>query len=310
MKFTKMQGCGNDYVYINCFPTKNLNGDDLPSSCLTDGVPEAGKGGKETCDHYVISNPSDLAIKISDRHFGVGADGLILIEPSEHADAFMHMFNLDGSEGSMCGNGIRCVAKYIYDHGIIPKERDTAFIETKAGIREIRLFKENGRVARASVAMGEARLDGNLKETIEICGMDLCFVPINVGNPHAIYFLEDNPALKVKKVSQLDLLKYGQYFENHPRFPDKVNSEFVDIVSPSEINFRVWERGSGETLACGTGATAAVAAGIYLGKLENEVLVHLAGGDLFIKTDVARKFFHMEGPAVEVFEGDYPYGDS
>ncbi|MBO5598760.1 MAG: diaminopimelate epimerase [Oribacterium sp.] len=277
MKFTKMQGCGNDYVYVNCFSEK-------------------------------VTDPSSLAVKIADRHFGVGGDGLILIEPSDKADAYMHMFNLDGSEGNMCGNGIRCVAKYIYDHGIIPSDRDEAVIDTKSGLKKIKLYTDNGKMTHATVDMGIAKLTSELPEDITVHGMHLRFIGIDVGNPHAIYFLSDNPELNVSKVSDLDFLLYGHDFETHERFPEKVNSEFIRIISPTEIDFRVWERGSGETLACGTGATAAVAAGCMAKKLQpdTEVTVHLIGGDLKIKYESATGQCFMTGPAVEVFSGDFP----
>ena len=277
MKFTKMQGCGNDYVYVNCFSEK-------------------------------VADPSSLAVKIADRHYGVGGDGLILIEPSDKADAYMHMFNLDGSEGNMCGNGIRCVAKYIYDHGIIPNDRDEAVIDTKSGLKKIKLYTDNGKMTHATVDMGIAKLTSELPEDITVHGMHLRFIGIDVGNPHAIYFLSDNPELNVSKVSDLDFLLYGHDFETHERFPEKVNSEFIRIISPTEIDFRVWERGSGETLACGTGATAAVAAGCMAKKLQpdTEVTVHLIGGDLKIKYESATGRCFMTGPAVEVFSGDFP----
>lgn len=278
MKFTKMHGCGNDYVYVNCF-------------------------------EFQPKEPAALAVRISDRHFGVGSDGLILIEPSERADAYMHMFNADGSEGSMCGNGIRCVAKYLYDHGLIPAERRETVIDTKSGSRKLRFEVQDGKLTEATVDMGEARLDSELPEAIEVQGMALSYIGINVGNPHAVYFLEDNPALGTDSVRGLDFAAYGSAFENHPRFPDKVNSEFVRVLSPREIDFRVWERGSGETLACGTGATAAVAAGIFAGKLEDEVKVHLIGGDLTIRYARPEGRFYLSGPAAEVFEGEYDVQD-
>lgn len=277
MKFTKMQGCGNDYVYVNCFSES-------------------------------VKDPSSLAVKIADRHFGVGGDGLILIEPSDKADAYMHMFNLDGSEGNMCGNGIRCVAKYIYDHGIIPNDRDEAVIDTKSGLKKIKLYTDNGKMTHATVDMGIAKLTSELPEDITVHGMHLRFIGIDVGNPHAVYFLSDNPELNVSEVSDLDFLLYGHDFETHERFPEKVNSEFIKVISETEIDFRVWERGSGETLACGTGATASVAAGCMAGKLkaDTEVTVHLIGGDLKIKYESATGRCFMTGPAVEVFSGDFP----
>lgn len=275
MRFTKMQGCGNDYVYVNCF--------------------------SEQVDH-----PEELAKKIADRHYGVGGDGLILIEPSAKADAFMHMFNLDGSEGNMCGNGIRCVAKYIYDHGMIPKDRTEATIDTRSGLKNIKLYTKDGKMEQATVDMGEVTLTSSLPESITVHGMNLSFIGIDVGNPHAVYFLQDNPQLNVSKVSDLDFSLYGKDFECHPRFPQKVNSEFIEVISRDEINFRVYERGSGETLACGTGATAAVAAGYMAGYLDREVLVHLVGGDLKIQYDEATGHAYMTGPAVSVFTGDFP----
>ena len=274
MKFTKMEGLGNDYVYVNAFKEK-------------------------------VENPGELARRIADRHFGVGGDGLILIEPSDKADAYMHMFNADGSEGSMCGNGIRCVAKYIYDHGIVEKERRQLRIETKSGIKDIEIFVKNGKMERATVDMGEVKLDGELPENIEVRGMSLQFVGIDVGNPHAVYFLEDNPELSVSSVSELDLERIGKDFEEHPRFPDKVNAEFIQVLSPTEIRFRVYERGSGETLACGTGATAAVVAGILMGRLEDKATVHLLGGDLEISYDKKTGHAFMTGPAREVFSGEW-----
>ncbi|MBR1672593.1 MAG: diaminopimelate epimerase [Fretibacterium sp.] len=274
MKFTKMQGCGNDYVYVDCF--------------------------SET-----VADPSALARRIADRHYGVGGDGLILIEPSEGADAAMRMFNQDGSEGGMCGNGIRCVAKYIYDHGLIPSLRREALINTRSGPRRIELLVRDGKVQEATVDMGQPTLSSQLSEAIVVCGMDLSFTGVDVGNPHAVYFLEDNAALGAAHVEELALEELGSSFETHPRFPDRVNSEFIEIVSPAEVRFRVWERGSGETLACGTGATAAVFAGILMGKLEKDVLVHLPGGDLRIRYDSASGHCFMTGPAVEVFSGDF-----
>ena len=276
MRFTKMHGCGNDYVYVDCFA--------------------------ET-----VGDPNALARAVSDRHCGVGGDGLILICPSDTADARMRMFNADGSEGVMCGNGIRCVAKYIYDHGIVPPERRSAVIDTNDGPKTVELTVESGAVTSVTVDMGAPKLTSALPEPIVVRSMNLRFVGVDAGSPHAVYFLEDNPALGVMAVGQLDLPLYGRDFETHPRFPDRVNSEFIAVRSPEEIDFRVWERGSGETLACGTGATAAVYAGIRLGKLADEVLVHLRGGDLRIRHDPATGRCFMTGPAAEVFTGDFPW---
>ena len=271
MQFTKMEGLGNDYIYIDCFREK-------------------------------VENPEDLAIKMSDRHFGVGGDGIILIEPSDKADAYMHMFNADGSEGAMCGNGIRCTAKYIYDHGIVRPDIPLIKIETKSGMKEIRYEVKDGKLFQATVDMGEVKLDSNLPEKIQVEDLNLSFVGINTGNPHAIYFLEDNPVLG-ESIYTIDFARYGKSFESHSRFPNRVNSEFIEIKNRKEINFRVYERGSGETLACGTGATAAVVAGNLLGKLDEEVLVHLLGGELKIFDDKESKHAFMTGEAREVFSG-------
>lgn len=279
MRFSKMHGCGNDYIYINCF--------------------------EET-----VPDPNGLAREMSDRHFGVGSDGLILIVPTEGADAYMRMFNADGSEGDMCGNAIRCVAKYIYDHGIIPADRRTATINTHDGLKPITFEVENGKVRRVTVDMGIPRLTSELPEDIVVDGMPLKFIGVDTGSKHAVYFLEDNPAFGTQAVRELPLDRFGRAFETHPRFPDRVNSEFVRIHSRREIEFRVWERGSGETLACGTGATAAVFAGVLSGKLDHDVLVHLTGGDLRIRVDADSRRCFMTGPAVEVFTGEYtPCGD-
>ncbi|MCR5826338.1 MAG: diaminopimelate epimerase [Oscillospiraceae bacterium] len=279
MRFTKMQGCGNDYIYVNCFAQR-------------------------------VTRPDVLARRISDRHFGVGADGLILIEPSEDADAFMHMFNADGSEGSMCGNGIRCTAKYLYDHGLVPSTRRSVRIDTRSGPREISFRVAHGRATELTVDMGTPHLTGAVPEAITVAGMALHCVGVDMGNPHAVYFLDDNPALAVKTVRELALARYGSYFETHPRFPERVNSEFIEVLSPAEVNFRVWERGSGETLACGTGAAAAVFAGIAAGKLQDAVLVHLSGGDLRVRCDAQSGHCFLSGGAEEVFSGDYPEADA
>ena len=273
MRFTKMQGCGNDYVYIDCF-----------------------------CE--AVADPSELAKKIADRHFGVGGDGLILIEPSDRSDAKMRMFNRDGSEGDMCGNGIRCVAKYVYDHGLIPASRHEALIDTRSGVRAIELSVEEGKVVEATVDMGKPHLTSRMPELLSVQGMELSFIGVNVGNLHAVYFLEDNAPLG-SRVSELKLETFAPSCEIHERFPERVNSEFIEIISQGEINFRVWERGSGETLACGTGATAAVFAGARAGKLAHEVLVHLQGGDLRIRYDAESGRCFMTGPAVEVFSGNF-----
>ncbi len=276
MKFTKMQGCGNDYIYVDCFAEQ---------------TPE---------------EPESLARRISRRHYGVGSDGLILIGPSERADAFMYMFNADGTESAMCGNGVRCVAKYVYDHGLVPRERRAVRVETRAGVKEIAFRVENGKASELSVDLGHPLLTGPVPENITILGMPLRMIGVDVGNPHAVYFLEDNAALGAKSVSELDLERMGRAFETSERFPERVNSEFVDVVSRREIRFRVWERGSGETLACGTGTVATVYAGICAGKLDDEVLVHLPGGDLRVRHESASGHCFLIGDAVEVFSGEYP----
>ena len=200
MKFTKMEGAGNDYIYIDCFREK-------------------------------VDNPKELAIKMSDRHFGVGGDGIILIERSDNAD---------GSEGAMCGNGIRCTAKYIYDHGIVSPETPVMKIETKSGIKEIRYEAKDGKLYKATVDMGKVKLDSDLPEKIQIDGLHLSFVGIDTGNPHAVYFLEDNPVLG-KSIYEIDFSRYGHSFDTHPRFPERVNSEFIEIKTRGEFNLRVYE---------------------------------------------------------------------
>ena len=273
MHFTKMQGCGNDYIYIDCFMEN-------------------------------VTNPEELSRKLSDRHFGIGGDGIILIQPTDKADAFMQLYNADGSAGSMCGNGIRCVAKYVYDYGLIPSTRDYALIDTPAGTKRIALTVECGKVTRACVDMGTARIDGELPEAITVHNIGLKFIGVDVGNDHAVYFLEDNPELEgIMTWPDSRFASEGEYFERHSRFPRRVNSEFIGVISRSEINMRVYERGSGETMACGTGATASVFAGVMAGKLEREVTVHLRGGDLVIRVDGDNRCY-MSGPAVEVFSGE------
>ena len=270
MRFTKMQGIGNDYVYVNCF--------------------------EET-----VADPAAVARFVSDRHFGIGSDGLILIGPSGTADCRMDMYNMDGSRGVMCGNGVRCVGKYAYDHGLVPGDRRSLTVETLAGVKTIELTVEekNGRfTARLlTVDMGEARLTSELPEPINVDGRDYSFVGISVGNPHAVYFMDS--------IDDLRLDRIGPSFEMHPRFqPDRVNTEFIQLVDRNHIRMRVWERGSGETWACGTGATASAAAAILMGYTEDEVEVELRGGKLRIRLDRESGHLFMTGPAVEVFRGD------
>lgn len=263
MKFTKMQGVGNDYVYVNCF--------------------------EET-----VEEPAETAIKVSRRHFGIGSDGLILIGPSEKADCRMRMFNADGSEGEMCGNAIRCVGKYVYEHGIIQKE--SLAVETLGGVKVLELTVKDGKVPCVTVDMGEPQLTSELPESIMVERQAYEFVGISVGNPHAVYFVDD--------VETLDLEKMGPAFENHSRFPERVNSEFVQVIDKSHIRMRVWERGSGETYGCGTGATASVMACILMGYTDSTVEVALTGGKLTIRWDREKGRAYMTGEAVEVYHGE------
>lgn len=264
MKFTKMHGIGNDYVYVNCF--------------------------EET-----VKDPEKLAIAVSDRHFGIGSDGLILIVPSEVADCRMDMYNLDGSRGAMCGNGIRCVGKYVYDHHIVDKSHIS--VETASGIKYLDMKVENGKVTQATVDMGEPVKTSEVPENIDIDGKIYEFIGISMGNPHAVLFMDD--------VDSLDLEKIGPKFEFHKRFPDRTNTEFVKVIDRARVKMRVWERGSGETLACGTGACAVAVASILAGYTDDEIEVELLGGTLRIKWDREKNRVYMTGPAVEVFNGDY-----
>ncbi len=277
MKFTKMQGCGNDYIYVNCF--------------------------KET-----VKEPEELARQISDRHFGVGSDGLILICPSEKADFRMIMYNMDGSEGMMCGNGIRCVGKYVYDYGMTEKTKLS--IETKSGIKYLDLFVEDRKVQKVTVDVGSpiilpekipVQAEKGLKKLVDapilVDGKEYRMTCVSMGNPHAVVFFED--------IKTLDLKEIGSAFEHHKRFPDSVNTEFVHIRNRKEIDMRVWERGSGETLACGTGACASAYACILNGFTDDQVLVHLLGGDLEIRYDREKDTIFMTGTAVTVFDGEW-----
>ena len=275
MKFTKMHGCGNDYVYVNCFNEK-------------------------------VKDPENLSIRISDRHKGIGADGLILILPTPNADAFMQLYNADGSSDTMCGNGIRCVAKYVYDHGLVPPEKKILKIDTPVGMRELYLTVGNdGKVSSVRVNMGKGKATTPIPDDINVHGMNLKLIGINVGNDHAVYFVEDNPVIAdILKWPDSKFAAEGDYFEKHERFPKRINSEFIEIISRREINMRVYERGSGETMACGTGTTASVFAGVVSGKLDRDVTVHLRGGDLMIHVDDDDTCW-MTGPAVEVFNGEY-----
>ena len=274
MKFTKMQGCGNDYVYVNCF--------------------------RET-----VENGPELAVKVSNRNFGIGSDGLILICPSETADVKMVMYNADGSQSQMCGNGIRCVGKYSYDYGIVNK--DIITVETLAGIKTLQLRVENGKVCEVTVDMGApvikpelvpvvAEGESVIAKPVEIGGKEYEITCVSMGNPHAVTFVDDTNAIEIEKT--------GPVFEYHPMFPERTNTEFIQVLSDTEINMRVWERGSGETLACGTGACASAYACMLNGKTKEEVTVHLLGGDLHIKYDKESGHIFMTGPAVVVFDGE------
>lgn len=276
MKFTKMHGCGNDYIYVNCFEEK-------------------------------VENPSEIAIKVSDVHFGIGSDGLILVCPSEVADCKMRMFNADGSEGKMCGNGIRCVAKFFYDYGMTDKT--TITVETLSGIKTLELYLKDGKVDTVKVDMGAPILTAKdvpaispagseeiINEKINVEGVDYNVTCVSMGNPHCITVVDST--------KDLDLEKIGPGFEKHEMFPDRVNTEFIEIISRSEMNMRVWERGSGETWACGTGTCASVVASVLNGLTDDEVLVHLLGGDLKIKYDRDLNTVFMTGPATTICTGE------
>ncbi len=276
MKFTKMQGIGNDYVYVNCL--------------------------QET-----IENPSELAKKISDRHYGVGSDGLIMINPSDKADFEMEMYNADGSGGEMCGNGIRCVAKYVYDYGLTDKT--SISVETLAGIKYLDLTVEDGKVVLVKVDMGKPMLrpeevpvvsekEEVIDEPITVDGQEYRMTCVSMGNPHAVVFIDQD-------VKEFPLETVGVKFENHERFPKRVNTEFVNVLDRHTAQMRVWERGSGETLACGTGACAVAVACALNGLTEDEVTVKLLGGDLQIKWDREKNTVYMTGPAEVVFDGEW-----
>ena len=276
MKFTKMHGAGNDYVYVNAFQ---------------EALPE---------------DLTALSIAMSHRHFGIGADGLIVIHPSEVADARMQMFNADGSESEMCGNGIRCVAKYVYDHGICQNE--SLRIETGAGVLSLEVEVEAGKVQRVRVDMGEPILEATeipavfedspvVNQSLEVDGQVFEVTCVSMGNPHCIIYVE-------QATDEL-VLRVGPKIENHPSFPARVNVEFIEINSPSDVRQRTWERGSGETWACGTGASAVCVAGVLTGKTERRILNHLLGGDLELEWDQETNHVFMTGPATEVYSGEW-----
>ena len=298
MQFTKMHGAGNDYVYINCFSQQ---------------VPDA----------------KSLAIAVSDRHFGIGSDGLVLICPTDKADVQMRMFNADGSESEMCGNAVRCVAKYSIDNGLVntkplsepimeeslknscPQAEDLGMIEvlTGNGVLPIGIASVNGKVQMACVNMGlpilspsdiPVSLDGEtvVNSEIEVLGQTWQMTCVSMGNPHAVVYCDD--------VAAIDLEKIGPAFETHPLFPRKINVHFVQVVSPGEVIMRTWERGSGITLACGTGASAVCVAGVLTGNSSSQILAHLPGGDLNLLWDQSDAPVYMTGPATEVYTGDWP----
>ena len=273
MKFTKMHGLGNDYVYVNCFEEK-------------------------------IDNPPAVARFVSDRHFGIGSDGLIMINPSKTADFEMEMYNADGSRGEMCGNGIRCVAKYVYDYGLTDKTQIS--VETLGGIKYLDLTVEDGKVSLVKVDMGKPELEADLipiisereqviDEPIEVDGKEYHMTGVSMGNPHAVIYVDD--------VKGMDLEKIGPKFENHERFPKRINTEFVHCIDRQTVEMRVWERGSGETLACGTGACAVAVSSILNNLTDTQVTVKLLGGDLQIKWDREKDRVFMTGSATVVFDG-------
>ena len=276
MRFTKMQGAGNDYIYINCFEES-------------------------------VSEPEKLAVRLSDRHFGIGGDGIVLIMPSEKADVRMRMFNADGSEGKMCGNASRCIGKYVYDRGIVKKKN--ILLETLSGIKKLEIITdENDRTAAVSVDMGSPEFspplipmtaDGEsfIDSPVEINGKTVRMTAVSMGNPHAVIFVDD--------VSSLDLEAVGHYYENAPIFPERVNTEFVRVINGNTLEMRVWERGSGETLACGTGACASAAAACVCGHCRRgeDITVRLIGGELKINYTESGNII-MTGGAEFVFDGE------
>ena len=276
MKFAKMHGAGNDYVYVNGFAEK-------------------------------VADPAALARAVSNRQFGIGSDGLILILPSEVADVRMRMFNADGSEAEMCGNGIRCVAKYAYDHGLVSSKNIR--VETGAGIKPLQLFTNAAdKVERVRVNMGQPVLKRSLipmtgpeaeqvvAESLAVLDRTFAITCVSMGNPHCVIFVDDVDTFPVEL--------YGPAIENHPRFPRRINVEFVQVLSSGEVRQRTWERGAAETLACGTGASAVTVAGVLTGRTGRRLLNHLRGGDLEMEWAEDGDIY-MTGPAVQVFEGDY-----
>ncbi len=274
IQFTKMHGLGNDYVYLDCF------------------------------NHPTPPHPDRLAIQIADRHFGVGGDGLILICPSESADARMRMFNADGSEAEMCGNGIRCVAKYLIDHRIVPSEKMT--VATGAGVLVLEVTAQDGKAEKVRVDMGEPVLEpakipstfsgtNVIDQTLTVDGRDFKVTCLSMGNPHCVIFVDE--------ITDELVRTWGPKIEHSPCFPARTNVEFVRVVSRTEVHQRTWERGSGETLACGTGASAVCVAGVLTGRTERQILNHLLGGDLELEWNESTNHVFKTGPATEVFTG-------
>ncbi len=277
MKFTKMQGCGNDYVYVNGFTEK-------------------------------IADKPAFVKAVSDRHFGVGGDGAIFISPSEEADFEMEMYNADGTRAEMCGNGIRCVAKYVYDKGLTDKEQIS--IVSFGNVKYVDLYVKEGLVSSVRVNMGEPILEAekvpvisamkrSVDEPVTVNGKEYRMTCVSMGNPHAVVFMED--------VANLDIASVGPLFENHQVFPNRTNTEFVEVVDRTHVNMRVWERGTGETLACGTGCCATVVAGVLNGLTEEKVTVRVLGGEIEIQWDREENLVYMTGPAATVFEGEFPW---
>jgi diaminopimelate epimerase len=277
MRFTKMHGAGNDYIYVDCF------------------------------SNPMPHDPAGLSRAISDRHFGVGSDGLILICPSDKADGRMRMFNADGSEAEMCGNGVRCVAKYLYDHGLVRKP--TLSVETGRGILTLELEISGGQVRQVRVDMGEpilegpgipTRLPGNPPLNVPLTQGDrtLTVTCVSMGNPHCITFVD--------AITDALVLGLGPQVERNPAFPNRTNVEFVHVNRPDDVTVRVWERGSGETLACGTGACAVAVAGVLTGHTQRRIVAHLPGGDLQLYWSESDNHVYITGPAVEVFSGEWP----
>ena len=277
MRFTKMQGAGNDYVYVDCF---------------REPVP---------------ADPAAVAIAVSDRHFGIGSDGLILIGPSDTADARMRMFNADGSESEMCGNGLRCVAKYVYDHGIATKDRLT--LETGRGVLTADIQATSGKADRVRLDMGEPILRAALIPTtllgdpprdvpLDVGDIALTVTVVSMGNPHCVSFVDE--------ITDRHVHDLGPLVEHHAAFPKRINVEFVKVNSRTDARMRVWERGSGETMACGTGACAVAVAGVLTGRFDRTVTIRLLGGDLDIEWSAADNHVYLTGPAVEVFSGEWP----